>query len=160
MLGKTSLSAIRALLLLAQKQTGQPWSPRRIADQLGESPTYMAKVLRHLVKHRILEAEKGSKGGVRLARPAQGITLLSIVEACQGAIVGDFCGSNRPSHSVCSFHVAALELHTAITSVLERWTLSRLLENPHPHSHRGDGIPCLIEPTSAPPQLTQLGDRP
>lgn len=159
MLGKTSLSAIRALLLLAQKGGQEPWSPRRIAAQLGESPTYMAKVLRHMVKHRILEAERGSKGGVRLSRPAANITLLAIVEACQGAIVGDFCGSARPDHAVCSFHVAALELHSATTGVLERWTLARLLENPLPRTH-GDGIPCLMEPAAPLPQLTQLGGRP
>lgn len=162
MLGKTSLSAIRALLLLAQKPPAEPWSPRRIAEELGESPTYMAKVVRHMVKSRILEAEKGAKGGVRLARRTHDITLLSVVEACQGAIVGDFCGSARPTTSCCSFHIAALELHSAITGVLARWTLAGLLENLHPSGCALDGDSCLIRAVpdarqSPSPRLTQLG---
>lgn len=143
MLGKTSLSAIRALLLLAQKGGEEPWSPRRIAEDLGESPTYMAKVVRHLVKRGILEAERGAKGGVRLILRPEDITLLSIVEACQGALVGNYCRSARPRESFCHFHLAALELHEAITGVLGRWTLAALLAKTH-SSGRGN-VPCLMK---------------
>jgi Rrf2 family nitric oxide-sensitive transcriptional repressor len=143
MIGKTSLSALRTLLLLAQQESNACWSPRRLAESLGESPTYLAKVVRHLVKRGILEAEKGVKGGVRLARNPAAVTLLDIVEACQGTIVGDYCHSTRPESSFCNFHRAAKELHVAITEVLGRWTLADLLENP---CGRGEGIGlgCLI----------------
>lgn len=144
MLGKTSLSALRALLLLAQKGGSELWPPRRIAEELGESPTYMAKVVRHMVKSRILEAEKGAKGGVRLARRPEEVTLLSVVEACQGTLVGDYCRSTRPSTAYCSFHIAALELHAAITGVLGRWTLAGLLERTQAMGAERDGVPCLI----------------
>lgn len=141
MLNKTSISAIRALLLLAQQERGACRSPRRVAEMLGESPTYMAKVVRHLVKSGILEAEKGSKGGVRLAREPWEITLLSVVESCQGVIVGDFCRSGKPEPGHCNFHRAAQELHTAMTAVLGKWTLGQLLEKP---ASAGGAIPCLM----------------
>ncbi|MBK9171328.1 MAG: Rrf2 family transcriptional regulator [Bryobacterales bacterium] len=131
MLGKTSLSATRALMLLAQQDPGACWSPRRIAEALGESPTYMAKVTRHLVRSGILEAEKGVKGGVRFLLQPEQITLLAVVEACQGTIVGDYCKSSVPRSAVCSFHRAAQELHDSITSVLARWTLADLLAKPY-----------------------------
>ena len=155
-------------MLLAQRGGSELWPPRRIAEELGESPTYMAKVVRHMVKSRILEAEKGAKGGVRLARRPEEITLLSVVEACQGTLVGDYCRSSRPSRTYCSFHIAALELHAAITGVLERWTLAGLLERTHAIGAEGDGVPCLIrlapvdgEAEGAHPgaHLTQLGGR-
>ncbi|MBI4890643.1 MAG: Rrf2 family transcriptional regulator [Acidobacteria bacterium] len=144
MLGKTSLSAIRALLLLGQKGADENWSPRRVAEELGESPTYMAKIFRQLVKAGILEAERGAKGGVRLARPKEEITLLDVVQACQGIIVGSYCRSSRPRSADCNFHLAALELHEAVGRVLERWTLAALLEKTHAGGPREDGVPCLM----------------
>jgi len=144
MLGKTSVSALRTLLLLAQQETTICWSPRRLAETLGESPTYLAKVVRHMVKAGILDAEKGVKGGVRLSQPPNSVTLLSVVEACQGTIVGDFCKSNRPPVSYCSFHRAALELHEAITGVLARWTIADLLAKPSSAGELAGGVTCLM----------------
>lgn len=149
MLGKTSISAIRALLFLAQQERNGWWSPRRLAAELGESPTYLAKILRQLVKAGILEVTRGVRGGVRLLRQPREITLLDVVEACQGAIVGDYCRSGRPSAQVCSFHRAALELHTAIEGVLGRWTLGRLLEKPEARPGGNSAIPCLMQGVTA-----------
>lgn len=166
MLGKTSVSAIRTLLLLAQQGEGACLPPRKLAECLGESPTYLAKVTRHMVKHGILEAAKGAKGGVRLMRRPEQVTLLAIVEACQGTIVGNYCLSSRPSLHQCSFHQAAMELHHAITGVLERWTLADLLEKPVQSGEKGMMITCLMagslnlrpaEQAAAPGGLMQLG---
>jgi len=160
MVGKTSISAIRAILLLAQQEAGSCWSPRKLAETLEESPSYMAKVVRHLVKCGVFEAEKGVKGGVRLVRSPDKITLLTVVEACQGTLVENFCKSGRPSSTYCSFHCAAAELHQTITGVLVRWTIADLLERPQANENAGDGHKCLMGPgLSAPvarPRLTQL----
>lgn len=145
MLGKTSISAIRALLFLAQQNDGGWWSPRRLAAELGESPTYLAKILRQLARARILDVARGVHGGVHLARAPRQVTLLEVVEACQGAVVGDYCRSGREQSHVCGFHLAALELHTAIEKVLARWTLARLLEKPESSSSRRGAIPCLMQ---------------
>lgn len=160
MLNKTAVSAIRALLFVAQQEPGTPVSPRRVAEALGESPTYLAKVVRHLVKGGILRAEKGVKGGVTLELPASHVTLLAVVEACQGTIVGDYCRAPRPESSFCSFHRAALDLHEAITSVLARWTLAELLEAPHSPGDHDGGVTCLmtrVNNSGAAAVLTRLG---
>lgn len=165
MIAKTSHSALRTLILLAQQDRSSLWSPRRLAEMLGESPTYLAKVVRHLVRSGILEAEKGVKGGVRLVKSPAQVTLLDIVEACQGTIVGDYCRSSRPDPTVCAFHRAAVELHQAITTVLGRWTLAQLLEQPHAVPPCEEGTGCLMAhgpyaaaAKSGPPSpFTQLG---
>lgn len=149
MLGKTSISAIRALLFLAQQEGDGWWSPRRLAAELGESPTYMAKVLRHLVKAGILDVARGVHGGVHLLRKPRGVTLLEIVEACQGAILGDYCRSGRPETHVCSFHRAAAELHDAIEGVLGRWTLDGLLQKPENKPVRRGAAACLMQGVTA-----------
>lgn len=155
MLGKTSISAIRTLLLLAENRAAACQSPRRLAEALGESPTYLAKVMRHMVKARILEAERGAKGGVRLLQHPGDITLLSIVEACQGAIVGDYCRSLRPESAYCGFHRAAAELHEAITGVLGRWTLEDLLSHTDSGTESG-GVTCLMTDGSGCPPPTDI----
>ena len=128
MLSKTTISALRALIYLARQGDRSCMSPRRIAEALDESPTYLAKSLRHLVKKGILRAEKGVHCGVRLGKQPTDVTLLSIVEACQGAIVSEFWQPSRQSPSYCGFRRATLDLHDAITGVLSRWTLARFLE--------------------------------
>jgi Rrf2 family protein len=132
MLSKTSILAIRVLMCLGESPAGFCVSPRPLASILGESPTYLAKVCRLLVKAGILRAHKGARGGVSLSRPAAEVTLLSVVEACQGTISGDFCFGRLELEEVCNFHRAAVELHEAVTGVLTGWTLARLLERPHP----------------------------
>jgi len=143
MLNKTTVSAIRALVLLAQQGTGACWSPRKLAETMGESPTYMAKIVHHMVRAGILEAARGVKGGVSLAKKPADITLQAIVEACQGPVVGDYCRTEARTPALCSFHLASLELHDAIIGVLERWTLAGLLKKPYGQG-KHDGLGCLM----------------
>lgn len=144
MLTKTSLLAIRALLVLAQGEPGASVAPRRIAEVLGESPTYLAKVLRLLVRVGVLRAERGVKGGVRLNRAPSEVTLLTVVEACQGAILEDYCASGCDLGQTCSFHRAAEELHRAVTGVLSRWTMAHLAEKTRPDGRSPHAVRCVM----------------
>ena len=132
MLSKTALLATRALVILAKQSPGQVMSPRRIASYLNESPAYLAKVLRLLVRAGILRAERGVAGGVFLSRSSHEITLLQIVEACQGIIHGDYCQQLHDSDVVCAFHQASVELEQAVVGVLGRWRLADLEQRPSP----------------------------
>ena len=144
MVTKTSLSAVRTLLYLAHNAQGRILPPRRIAGALGESPTYLAKVARLLVKAGILRAEKGVKGGVQLSRPPAQITLLSVVEACQGTIVGNYCQMGCPVETTCAYHQAAVELQQAITGVLSRWSMAQLVNQPRPTGKLPEGFTCVL----------------
>jgi len=144
-LTKTSLSAMRVLTYLGLHGHGEPLSPRYLAEQLGESPTYLAKVVRHLVKARILRAHRGVMGGVVLEQSPEAITLLAVVEACQGRILADFCEDTGRLSQTCAFHQAAAELHDAIVSVLSHWTLADLLKKPHPSKSLGKNMKCCMD---------------
>lgn len=144
MITKTSLLAIRALVFLAEAEQGVVSSPRSIAARLGESPAYMAKVLRSLVKAGILRAEHGRRGGVLLNRRPSDVTLLAIVEACQGAIVGSYCHDIDDLRMTCAFHRAAVELQHSVVSVLSRWTLEQLAASPRPGKHLPREIHCMM----------------
>ena len=136
MLTKTTELAIQTLIHLVICEGGQPRSPRSIADELDLSPTYLAKVANQLVKGGILRAHRGALGGMTLARPASEVTLLEIVEACQGRVVGNYCEASMESiDGACAFHRAMLEMHQAMIEILSRWTLADLAARP-PAGHR------------------------
>jgi len=145
MLTNTSLSAVRELIFLAQAEPGVVLSLKTIAETLGESPTYLAKISRLLARAGIVRAVKGVNGGVQLGRPAAQISLLSIVEACQGAIVGSYCQAECPPEATCAFHQAALALEHAIVDTLRCWNLAQLSEAPRPTGPLPGGFSCVLE---------------
>jgi Rrf2 family protein len=126
MLTKTTETGIQALMYLALRQADAPVSPRTIAEQLGLSSTYLAKITAQLVKAGLLRAQRGVKGGVQLSRPPRDIRLLDIVEALQGRIIGRYCVDAPQGTTVCGFHDAMLEIHEATIRIFSRWTLADL----------------------------------
>lgn len=133
MLTRTSELAIRSLIFLGLEGDSEPFSPGRIAERLDCSPSYLSKTLGQLVKAGILRSVRGAHGGVVLARSPAEISLLDIVQACQGLLIGNYCeviASHR--EPVCGFHQAMKETHQATVSILSRWTLDKLLDRPIP----------------------------
>lgn len=61
---------------------------REIAEALDTPADYLLKLLQTLVKARILSSARGPSGGFRLSRKPDSITLLEIVEAVDGPILG------------------------------------------------------------------------
>lgn len=133
MLTQTSESAVRALVYLVLYGGDQPTPPHVIAEHLNASPSYFAKITRMLVKANILRSHRGALGGVTLSRPPAEITLLNIVEACQGLLVGNYCQSMKDHPGpVCAFHTAMVEVQQATLGVLGKWTLKELSDQPGP----------------------------
>jgi len=133
MLTQTSETAIKALIYLALYATEEPIPPREIAEKIDASPTYMAKITRMLVKANILRSQRGSLGGVKFSRDPDSVTLLNVVEACQGLMIGNYCDAmTEHPDPVCAFHQAMMEIHQATTSVLVRWTIGDLARRPTP----------------------------
>lgn len=158
MLTGTSLSALRTLIHLGQASPAVI-APRRIAEQLGESPTYLSKITTQLVKAGILRSERGVNGGVQLARPAAEITMLAVVEVCQGTIVGGYCRSICNPSQVCAFHHAAQQLEGAIRETLERWTLEHLLQKPTRGNPLAGGFACVMLPPARAAELGRIVTR-
>lgn len=144
MLTQTSETALRALLYLLVNKAEEPVPPSRIAQHIDASPSYTAKVTTALVKADILRAHRGVKGGVTLSRPPEKITLLEIVEACQGKVLGDFCQDFDRMDLVCGFHRAMAELHQAIITTLNGWTLADLAKQPLPAAEIRDSVHCRM----------------
>jgi Rrf2 family protein len=158
MLTKTTITALQGLMYLAMREdeTPKPMSPRVLAHKLDASPSYMAKITGTLVKAGVLRAHKGMGGGVELRLPPEAVSLLDVVEACQGRILADYCTGT--SQTVCAFHRAMHDLHTATKRVLERWTLADLIAAPNSDSNVHDGEPCRMICVTPLQQITEMRD--
>ena len=119
-------------------------APNRIGERLGLSPSYLAKVARFLVKAGILRAHRGAYGGVSLGRPPEEITLLSVVEACQGVVLGCYCQESDDLELTCAYHCAMSEVYDASVRILSRWTLADLAAKPCPAPEIAESVHCRM----------------
>ena len=70
------------LHLVDRPEGGQP-SSKDLAEFQGISPSYVAKLFTQLEKAGIVRSAEGVRGGFRLARPADRITVLDVVDALE-----------------------------------------------------------------------------
>ena len=88
-LTRASSYALHAVAFVAgQKDSTKAVAWHHIAAARGIPDRFLLKVLKPLVSARILLSLKGPHGGYRLARKAEEISLLDVLEAVDGPIRG------------------------------------------------------------------------
>ena len=75
---------IHVLLTLTWLDSGAPVATTTLATSYDLPSAYLNKQLQALVKAGLLESLPGARGGFRLARPAEQITLMDVVTAIEG----------------------------------------------------------------------------
>ena len=110
-LTRASSYALHAVAFMAaQKSHETPVASHTIAKARGIPERFLLKVLKPLVSAQVLLSIKGPNGGYRLARPANDITMLEVLEAVDGPIRGQAPFSredpnsplNRRLDSICN----------------------------------------------------------
>jgi Rrf2 family protein len=86
---------LHAVASLAQLAPGDAVSAAQLAGHYDVPAAYLAKQLQALVRAGVLIAATGPRGGFRLGRPAERITLLDVVEAVDGAAPFYTCNEIR-----------------------------------------------------------------
>ncbi|MFQ6616344.1 MAG: RrF2 family transcriptional regulator [Fidelibacterota bacterium] len=122
--------AIQAMIYLTRKESDRPVMIREIAESYGIPQQFLSKIVQTLVKHRILRAVRGRKGGVNLARPPEEIFLPQIVQAIEGpppeedvCVFGlDLCSDAQP----CPLHDRWKHIKEDIDEMLESPNLAEL----------------------------------
>lgn len=87
--GEYALAALSRLALLSPG--GAPVSVDALAAAQGLPAPYLAKILRLCARAGLVRAKTGAAGGVALARRAEDVSLLEIVEACEGRYARGAC---------------------------------------------------------------------
>ena len=76
--------ALHCTWLLSFAHEGDAVPARRLAEFYDLPEAYLAKLLKALVRAGLLGATSGPRGGFRLARPPEAITVAEVVEAVEG----------------------------------------------------------------------------
>ena len=79
--------ALIAVGFLAQQGRNGAVLAQKISKAYDIPLEYLLKILQQLVKSDVLRSKRGPRGGFYLARPANEITLLDIIEAVDGPMI-------------------------------------------------------------------------
>ena len=126
---------IHCLLFLVDTED-TPLSARDLAALQGISPSFLAKIFPKLEKAGIVRASEGVRGGYLLAKPAEAIDFLQLVDAIDGRKSLFDCqeirgkcavfGGVRPDWAaggVCAVHAVMLQAEKAMRDTLAGTTL-------------------------------------
>ena len=130
--------ALHCLLWIAQPLPKPP-SSRELAALQGAPAPFVAKIFGKLEKAGLVEASIGIRGGYRLARAPEDITVLDVVDAVEGRKNLFDCQNVRSrcalyegqppdwsAGSVCGIHAVMIRAEQAMRDELGRATLGTL----------------------------------
>jgi Rrf2 family protein len=101
-----------------------------ISKQYDMPLEYLLKILQQLVRANVLHSKRGPHGGFSLARPAQKITMLQIIEAIDGPVAGQLNLAEQARGSRFSVRVdkTCEKAISQARAVFDKTKLSNLLE--------------------------------
>lgn len=83
--------AVRVILLLAKQPAGAKLSTALIRDEMLIPHAFIPRIVARLAAEGLLTTYPGRDGGVTLARPAEQISMLDVVEAFEGKLCLSEC---------------------------------------------------------------------
>ncbi|MCD9028176.1 SUF system Fe-S cluster assembly regulator [Luteimonas sp. BDR2-5] len=105
-------------------------SATELADQAGlEAPT-VSKLLKPLAQAGLVEGFRGANGGYRLARPADAISLVEIVEAMEGPLAMTECSLHDGHCGIsaqCGVRTNWRRINDVVADALRGVSLSQML---------------------------------
>lgn len=124
---------LRAMVVLAGNEGGNPLSLRQIAEDEQISEQYLEQIFMELKKAELVLSVRGAYGGYRLSRPAEQITVRQILEVLEGPIVPCECLSQELGFSSCGnkeeaclIQVVWRRLQTGMNEILDNMNLRDL----------------------------------
>jgi Rrf2 family protein len=120
---------LRMMAQIALQGTQRPVLAKNIAEEQDISEAYVDQILLPLRTSGLLSSQRGRSGGYQLARTAESITVLDVVEALEGEICLVDC-LEKPETckraTRCVTRPVWTTLNKAICDCLARFTLAEL----------------------------------
>ena len=132
-LSKSFDYAIRSLVHLALLEQGKAADLRAISQAQGVPVSYLAKVMRHLVRGGLVASTLGRDGGYALRKPPGQVTLLQVYEIMEGELRLVECMDNEGNcafFSGCTQATVWKRLKEAVEGIFRSTTLADLLPKP------------------------------
>ena len=96
---------------------------------------FLEQIMQQLREAGYVESVRGKHGGYRLAKPAAGIAIGSVVRLIDGPLAPIGCVSqtayepcNCPDEAHCGLRMLMLDVRNAIAAILDRYTLADVVE--------------------------------
>lgn len=124
--------AVRTVMYLAQQAKSEIVLKKDICRTQDVTPAFLTKILQPLIKAGIVSSQRGVGGGFLLARDADDITLLDILQAEEGPLKINHCLIDPESckrDAYCAAHDAWSEAQTELATVLKKYTIAYLIKN-------------------------------
>ncbi len=121
--------ACRVILHLAMLPSGERVTAQDIARKRLIPRALVRRVITQLANAGLLVTTRGLNGGLTLARPADQISLLDVVEAMEGPLALNVCVVNPqecPLMKVCTVHEAWVKARDILAAELNRATFDKL----------------------------------
>jgi Rrf2 family protein len=142
MFSQTAEYALRATIYLAS-QEGSPRTTQEIAKATKVPLGYLSKVMQALGRKQLVLSQRGLHGGFTLARAAEELTILDIVQAVDQIQRIESCPLGIPGHiNLCPLHRRLDHALKLVEDALRQTTLAELLIEPE----RARGIPLPLCP--------------
>lgn len=110
----------------------QSFNSRDLSELSQISQAMVSKILKVLAREGILESHRGAKGGYRLARPPENISVAAIVTALDGPIAVTECSGDEPCtcdiETLCPTRESWRRINQAVRDALENVKLSEIAE--------------------------------
>ena len=117
------------LLALLAARRATPSTARDLATATHLPLPVVSKLLKALAREGILDSQRGARGGYRLARDPELLTVAEIIRLLEGPIALTECGADPGAcsqESACGVRAPWLRINNVIESALERVTLAEL----------------------------------
>lgn len=124
--------AVRAILYLAVQPDGDRCDREKMAQAQEIPLSFLSKILQRLTAAGIIRSYKGACGGFCLARPADSITLLEVVQAVEGPLALNAClfdGETCHRRSTCPAHLVWADLQGEVKKALASVTFAQLAQS-------------------------------
>jgi Rrf2 family protein len=136
MLSQKAKYALKALLALAKAPDGLLLQAGEIAEREQVPKKFLDLILLELRKHRLVDSARGKRGGYRLGKPADDITIGEIIRAIDGPLAPIACASvtayrrclDCPNEKACMVRHLMRDVRDAASGILDRMTLAEAAE--------------------------------
>lgn len=127
---KSAEYAIQAMIYLAEHETRGLAMVSTIAEAYDIPRHFLAKLVQSLTRDHLIKSFRGRNGGIKLARPAEKITLLQVIHAIEGpppepemCVIGlDVCSDDV----ACPLHKQWRHIKDLVEETLHNQTLADL----------------------------------
>lgn len=146
---KASDYALLLLMHLALLADDETTNVKKVSEQLKISLRFLANIANKLSIARILVSHRGIGGGIRLARPANTITIREVIEGVDGPLQTMFCQNTHElchHEGMCHMKYFWDDIQTMVMSKLNHTTIADLVNHkdtsgiPQTHVGSQEGI--------------------